>query len=153
MEEELKVIVFSLAHEQYGVEVEKVRTIERMMPLTRVPKTPPFVKGVINLRGVVVPVIDLRGRFSLPESEYTDNTRIIIVSVNEMEVGMIVDSANDVVDVNSSTIEQPPEIVGGIRAKYLRGLAKLSAERLLVLLNLEEVLNKSEIVQLEHFTQ
>lgn len=153
MEEELKVIVFSLAHEQYGVEVEKVRTIERMMPLTRVPKTPPFVKGVINLRGVVVPVIDLRGRFSLPESEYTDNTRIIIVAVNEMEVGMIVDSANDVVDVNSSTIEQPPEIVGGIRAKYLRGLAKLSAERLLVLLNLEEVLNKSEIVQLEHFTQ
>ncbi|MDF2713337.1 MAG: chemotaxis protein CheW [Paenibacillus sp.] len=151
MGEELKVIVFSLAHEQYGVEVEKVRTIERMQPLTRVPKTPAFVKGVINLRGVVVPVIDLRGRFSLPEAEYTDNSRIIIVAVKDMEVGMIVDSANDVVDVDSDAIEQPPEIVGGIRAKYLRGLAKLTDGRLLVLLNLEEVLNKSEIVQLEQF--
>ncbi|MDF2720306.1 MAG: chemotaxis protein CheW [Paenibacillus sp.] len=151
MGEELKVIVFSLAHEQYGVEVEKVRTIERMQPLTRVPKTFAFVKGVINLRGVVVPVIDLRGRFGLPEEEYTDNSRIIIVAVKDMEVGMIVDSANDVVDVDGDAIEQPPEIVGGIRAKYLRGLAKLSDDRLLVLLNLEEVLNKSEIVQLEQF--
>ncbi|TNJ64315.1 chemotaxis protein CheW [Paenibacillus hemerocallicola] len=151
MGEELKVIVFSLAHEQYGVEVEKVRTIERMQPLTRVPKTFAFVKGVINLRGVVVPVIDLRGRFGLPEEEYTDNSRIIIVAVKDMEVGMIVDSANDVVDVDGDAIEQPPEIVGGIRAKYLRGLAKLSDDRLLVLLNLEEVLNKSEIAQLEQF--
>ncbi|MDF2814962.1 MAG: chemotaxis protein CheW [Paenibacillus sp.] len=149
MGEELKVIVFTLAHEQYGVEVERVRTIERMQPLTRVPRTPAFVKGVINLRGVVVPVIDLRGRFQLPESDYTDNSRIIIVAVKEMEVGLIVDSANDVLDVDSDHIEDPPEIVGGIRAKYLRGVAKLSSGNLLVLLNLEEVLNKSEIVQLE----
>ncbi|MEF3304837.1 chemotaxis protein CheW [Paenibacillus sp. GYB003] len=151
MAEELKVIVFSLAHEQYGVEVDKVRTIERMQPLTRVPKTPAFVKGVINLRGVVVPVIDLRGRFGLPEADYTDNSRIIIVGVGDLEVGMIVDTANDVVDVDGDAIEQPPEIVGGIRAKYLRGLAKLGEGKLLVLLNLEEVLNKSEIVQLELF--
>ncbi|MBD2862775.1 chemotaxis protein CheW [Paenibacillus oceani] len=149
MGEELKVIVFSLAHEQYGVEVDKVKTIERMQPLTRVPKTPAFVKGVINLRGVVVPVIDLRGRFNLPEADYTDNSRIIIVAVKDLEVGMIVDTANDVVDVDSDAIEQPPEIVGGIRAKYLHGLAKLKDDRLLVLLNLEEVLNKAEIVQLE----
>lgn len=149
MGEELKVIVFTLAHEQYGVEVERVRTIERMQPLTRVPRTPAFVKGVINLRGVVVPVIDLRGRFQLLESEYTENSRIIIVAIKEMEVGLIVDSANDVLDVDSDHIEDPPEIVGGIRAKYLRGVAKLSSGNLLVLLNLEEVLNKSEIVQLE----
>ncbi|MFK7695815.1 chemotaxis protein CheW [Paenibacillus sp. HJGM_3] len=149
MGEELKVIVFTLAHEQYGVEVDSVRTIERMQPLTRVPKTPAFVKGVINLRGVVVPVIDLRGRFQLAESDYTDNSRIIIVAVKDMEVGLIVDSANDVLDVDSDSIEAPPEIVGGIRAKYLRGVAKLPSGSLLVLLNLEEVLNKSEIVQLE----
>lgn len=151
MAEELKLIVFSLAHEQYGVEVERVRTIERMQPMTRVPKTPSFIKGVINLRGVVVPIIDLRGRFDLPESEYTDNSRIIIVAVKDMEVGMIVDAANDVVDVDSDSVEEPPEVVGGIRAKYLRGIAKLSDDRLLVLLNLEEVLNKSEIIQLEQF--
>src|SRR5690606_38042758 len=145
MGEELKIIVFTLAHEQYGVEVEKVRTIERMQPLTRVPKTPVFVKGVMNLRGVVVPVIDLRGRFQLPESDYSDNSRIIIVAVKDMEVGLIVDSANDVLDVDSDHIEDPPEVVGGIRAKYLRGVAKLDDGNLLVLLNLEEVLNKSEI--------
>ncbi|OXM84689.1 chemotaxis protein CheW [Paenibacillus rigui] len=149
MGEEIKVIVFALAHEEYGVEVERVRTIERMQPMTRVPKTPEFVKGVINLRGVVTPVIDLRGRFGFAESEYTDNTRIIIVAVKDIEVGLIVDSANDVIDVDTDCIDDPPEIVGGIKAKYLRGIAKISEERLLILLNLEEVLNKSEIIQLE----
>ncbi len=151
MGEELKVIVFTLADEEYGVEVDKVRTIERMQPLTRVPKTPAFVKGVINLRGVVVPVIDLRGRFNVAESEPTDNSRIITVAVGDMEVGLIVDSANDVIDLDSDSIEEPPEIVGGIRAKYLRGIAKLGENRLLVLLNLEEVLNKQEIIELENF--
>jgi purine-binding chemotaxis protein CheW len=149
MEEELKVIVFTLIDEEYGVEVEQVRTIERMLPMTRVPRTPAFVKGVINLRGVVVPVIDLRGRFGLPERGYTDSSRIIIVAVNGMEVGMIVDSANDVIDLDAGQIESPPEVAGGIKAKYLRGIAKIGDDRLLVLLNLEEVLNKQEIVQLE----
>ncbi|NMO96179.1 chemotaxis protein CheW [Paenibacillus lemnae] len=149
MGEEIKVIVFKLGTEEYGIEVEKVQTIERLMPITRVPKTYAFVKGVINLRGVVIPVIDLRGRFNLPEVEPTEQTRIIIVAVNEMQVGFIVDSASDVVDLNSDSIDLPPEVVGGIKAKYLRGVAKLSEDRLLVMLNLAEVLNKSEIVQLE----
>ena len=129
MAEELKVIVFSLGSETYGVEVDQVRTIERMMPMTRVPKTPAFVKGVIQLRGSVVPVIDLRGRFGLEETEYTDNTRIIIVSINDMEVGLIVDNATDVIDIDEDRIEDPPEIVGGIKAKYLRGVAKLDDDR------------------------
>lgn len=149
MEEELKVIVFRLGSEEYGIEVDKVQTIERMMPITRVPKTLSFVKGVINLRGVVIPVIDLRGRFSLPESEYTDQTRIVIVGVDDMQVGFIVDSANDVIDIKSSAIDSPPEVVGGVKARYLRGVAKLEDSRLLIMLNLNEVLNKSEIVQLE----
>jgi purine-binding chemotaxis protein CheW len=149
--EELKVIVFTLAHEEYGIEVDKVRTIERMAPITRVPKTPPFVKGVINLRGVVVPVIDLRGRFGLPETEPTDNSRIIIVAVGDLEVGFIVDSANDVIDIMSDSIEVPPEVVGGVKAKYLSGVAKIGDNRLLILLNLSEVLNRSEIIQLEEF--
>jgi purine-binding chemotaxis protein CheW len=153
MGEEIKIIVFALANEEYGVEVEKVRTIERMIPMTRVPKTYDFIKGVINLRGVVIPIIDLRGRFGLEQSEYTDNTRIIIVAVKDIEVGLIVDNANDVMDVDSDTIEDPPEIVGGIRAKYLRGIARVGESRLLVLLNLEEVLNKGEIVQLQHLEE
>lgn len=149
MAEEMKVIVFTLAHEEYGIEVDKVRTIERLMPITRVPKTPDFVKGVINLRGVVIPVIDLRGRFGLAESELGENSRIIIVAVNDLEVGFIVDSANDVLDLMSDTIENPPEIVGGVKAKYLSGVAKIGDNRLLILLNLSEVLNRGEIIQLE----
>jgi len=149
MGEELKVIVFKLGEEEYGIEVNKVQTIERMIPITRVPKTYSFVKGVINLRGVVIPVIDLRGRFGLPESEFTDQTRVIIVTANEMEVGFIVDSANDVIDINSDIIDSPPDVVGGVKAKYLRGVARISEERLLVMLNLSEVLNRSEIIQLE----
>jgi len=151
MGEELKVIVFALAGEQYGIEVDKVRTIERMMPITRVPKTPAFVKGVINLRGVVIPVIDLRGRFGLPETEASETSRIIIVQVNDLEVGFIVDAANDVIDIDSDRIDSPPEVVGGIKAKYLRGVAKLDDNRLLIMLNLAEVLNKDEIIQLEQF--
>ena len=150
MGEEVKVIVFALGIEEYGVEVEKVRTIERMQPITRVPKTLSFIKGVINLRGIVIPIIDLRERFGMSQMEYSENTRIIIVAANDLEVGLIVDSANDVIDIDSDVINDPPEIVGGIRAKYLRGVARVSEERLLVLLNLGEVLNKSEIIQLEN---
>ncbi|BFH63845.1 MULTISPECIES: chemotaxis protein CheW [Paenibacillus] len=149
MSEEIKVIVFKLGSEEYGIEVDKVQTIERMLPITRVPKTYAFVKGVINLRGVVIPVIDLRGRFGLEESEYSDQTRIIIVAVNDMEVGFIVDSANDVIDLQKDRIETPPEVVGGIKAKYLDGVAKIGDDRLLIMLNLSEVLNKNEIIQLE----
>lgn len=149
MGEEMKVIVFKLGTEEYGIEVDKVQTIERMMPITRVPKTFSFVKGVINLRGVVIPVIDLRGRFGLPEAEYSDQTRIIIVTANEMEVGFVVDSANDVIDLDSDSIDSPPDVVGGVKAKYLHGVARISEERLLVMLNLSEVLNRNEIIQLE----
>ena len=149
MGEELKVIVFALNHEEYGIEVDKVQTIERLSPITRVPKTPAFIKGVINLRGAVVPVIDLRGRFNLEETEMNENSRIIVVAVNDIEVGFIVDSANDVIDIDTDQIDSPPEIVGGIRAKYLHGIAKLGEGRLLIMLNLNEVLNKQEIIQLE----
>lgn len=149
MGEEIKVVVFKLADEEYGIEVDKVKTIERMMPITRVPKTYSFIKGVINLRGVVVPVMNLSGRFGLADSEVTDQTRIIIVNAQDMEVGFIVDAASDVIDINSDSIETPPEIVGGIKAKYLSGVAKISENRLLIMLNLSEVLNREEIIQLE----
>ncbi|MNH93046.1 Chemotaxis protein CheW [compost metagenome] len=149
MGQDIKVIVFKLGKEEYGIEVDKVQTIERILPITRVPKTFAFVKGVINLRGVVIPVIDLRGRFGLPEAEFTEQSRIIIVAAEELEVGFIVDSANDVIDLNTDIIDSPPEVVGGIKAKYLDGVARVSEERLLIMLNLSEVLNKNEIIQLE----
>ncbi|GAX90545.1 chemotaxis protein CheW [Effusibacillus lacus] len=144
---ENKYIVFRLLDEEYGVEVNQVRSIERMQRITRVPRTPGFVKGVINLRGVVTPIIDLKTRFGLGEENYTETTRIIIVATDEMEVGLIVDSANDVIDISTDSIEPPPEVVGGIRAAYLEGVAKLQ-DRLLILLNLDKVLNSEELQQL-----
>jgi purine-binding chemotaxis protein CheW len=142
--DEIKVIVFRLADEEYGVEVHQVRSIERMQNITRVPRTPAFVKGVINLRGVVTPIIDLKTRFNLGEESYNDSTRIIIVAVDDMEVGLIVDAANDVIDIPVNSIEQPPAVVGGIKAAYLRGVAKLG-DRLLIMLNLDKVLSLEEI--------
>ncbi|GAB6933462.1 MAG TPA: chemotaxis protein CheW [Calditerricola sp.] len=145
---ELKVIVFQLNDESYGVDVYQVRSIERMQPITRVPGAPPFVKGVINLRGVVTPVIDLRSRLGLKERPYTDETRIIIVSVDDKDVGLIVDAANDVIDLPASSVEPPPDVVGGVRTEFLRGVAKWG-DGVLVLLNLDRVLTLDERTQLK----
>lgn len=138
--ENVKVIVFQLMGKEYAIPVSQVRSIEKVQHITRVPKAAPFVKGVINLRGVVTPVIDLRIRFSLPEEVHSEDTRVIIAGVNDKEVGLVVDAANDVLDIPSEAIESQPEVVGAVEADYISGVAKLE-KRLLVLLNLEEVLN------------
>lgn len=140
----IKAVIFQLKDEEYGVDVQQVQSIERMIHITRVPKMPDFVKGVINLRGVVTPVIDLKERFSIETTEYTNSTRVIIVQVEDKEVGLIVDSANDVIDIPTEKVEQPPEVVGRIESDYIRGVAKLE-ERLLILLNLNKVLNAEEL--------
>jgi purine-binding chemotaxis protein CheW len=144
MSNEQKVIIFQLKDEEYAVPVQEVKSIERMQHITRIPRTVPFVKGVINLRGVVTPIIDLRLRFDIEESEYTDTTRIIIVSVGTIEAGLIVDAANDVIDLETDSIEPPPEVVGGVDAEYIQGVAKID-KRLLILLNLTKVLNPEKL--------
>ena len=110
------------------------------MHITRVPKTAKYVKGVINLRGVVTPIVDLRERFELPISEHEETTRIIIISLEDMEVGFVVDSANDVIDIPASAIEPQPEVVGSLEEEFISGVAKVE-KRLLILLHLEKVLN------------
>ncbi|WP_110112811.1 chemotaxis protein CheW [Bacillus sp. CGMCC 1.16541] len=137
---EMKTIIFQLQDEEYGIPVNQVKSIEKLQHITRVPRTVPFVKGVINLRGVVTPIIDLRSRFGLTSVDYTENTRIIIVSIDDIEVGLIVDAANDVVDIKEGDIEPPPEVVDGIGIDYLNGVIKID-KRLLILLNLQKVLN------------
>ncbi|MDY0408181.1 chemotaxis protein CheW [Virgibacillus soli] len=143
-----KVIVFQLADEEYAIPVQQVSNIERMEPITRVPQTDAFVKGVINMRGVVTPIIDLRTRFNLPEKEYNNSTRIIIVHVNDLEVGLIVDAANDVIDIPESMIEPAPEVIGTIDVDYIEGVAKFE-KRLFILLNLQKVLSLDEIDELK----
>lgn len=139
-QEYLKVIVFQLADKEYAIPVSNVQGIEKLMHITRVPKTSSFVKGVINLRGVVTPLIDLRERFGLPSSNNEETTRIIIITLEEMEVGFIVDSANDVLDIPLNAIEAQPEVVGSNEEDFISGVAKLE-NRLLILLHLDKVLN------------
>lgn len=146
--EDQKVIVFQLKSEEYAVSVSQVSSIERMQTITRVPKTADFVKGVINLRGVVTPIIDLRARFDIETADYTDSTRIIIVYLDDMEVGLIVDAANDVIDIPQQAIEPAPEVVGSVDVDYIDGVAKLD-NRLLILLNLQKVLTNDEIAELK----
>ncbi|WP_163971241.1 chemotaxis protein CheW [Oceanobacillus halotolerans] len=148
MTNDKKVIVFQLKDEEYAVSVQQVGSIERMQPITRVPQTADFVKGVINLRGVVTPIIDLRARFGIEASEMSESTRIIIVYLDDMEVGLIVDAANDVIDIPEDAIEPAPEVVGTVDADYIDGVAKLD-NRLLILLNLPKVLSKEEINELK----
>lgn len=145
-------VVFGLANEKYGVPVEQVESIERLTPITRVPKTLPFIKGVMNLRGVVVPVIDVRERFGFAVSESTDETRIIVAKVEDVVVGLIVDSVHDVLTVSSANIEEPPAMVGGIQAAYLNGIAKVG-EDLFVLVNLNKILSETESRQLQEAEQ
>ncbi|MFP3916208.1 chemotaxis protein CheW [Lysinibacillus telephonicus] len=139
-QEYLKVIVFQLADKEYAIPVSNVQGIEKLMHITRVPKTAKYVKGVINLRGVVTPIIDLRERFNIPATDSEDTARIIIITLDEMEVGFVVDSANDVIDIPVSSIEQQPEVVGSHEEEFISGVAKIE-NRLLILLHLDKVLN------------
>ncbi|MBS8263482.1 chemotaxis protein CheW [Mesobacillus boroniphilus] len=141
---DLKVIVFQLNDKEYGVPVSQVKSIEKIMHITRVPHTNPFVKGVMNLRGVVTPLLDLRVRFGMGEQAYSEGTRVIIVSVEDKEVGLIVDGANDVIDIPTSMIEPPPEVVGIAAEGFIDGVANLD-KRLLILIDLNKILESDEV--------
>ncbi|WP_182199177.1 chemotaxis protein CheW [Paraliobacillus salinarum] len=138
--EYLQSIVFQLNNEEYALPVSYVGGIETMMPITRVPGVPRYVKGVFNLRGVVTPIIDLRERFDISNYENTKSTRIIILQINDVEVGLIVDAAYDVVDIPKSKVEPSPDVIGSVQVDYIHGVAKLE-DRLLILLDMERVLN------------
>ena len=140
---DMKLIVFQLFGKEYGISVDFVHGIEKVQQITRVPGTAPFVKGVINLRGIVTPIIDLRKKFGITETEYNESTRVIIVALNDIEVGLIVDAANDVIDISEDDIEPSPEMVGVESDEYVKGVVKVD-NRLLILLDLEKVLNKDQ---------
>ncbi|WP_371931899.1 chemotaxis protein CheW [Mesobacillus subterraneus] len=141
---DLKVIVFQLNDKEYGVPVSQVKSIEKIMHITRVPHTNPFVKGVMNLRGVVTPLLDLRIRFGIEEQSYNESTRVIIVSVEDKEVGLVVDGANDVIDIPTNMIEPPPEVVGIAAEGFIEGVANLD-KRLLILIDLNKILESDEV--------
>jgi purine-binding chemotaxis protein CheW len=146
--EERQLVVFQLGAELYGVDIARVHEIIRLQAITRVPRAPKFVEGVINLRGKVIPVVDLRRRFGLPTAEHTRATRIVVVEIGDQVVGIIVDSVSEVLRINTSTVEPPSPVVAGIDSEYLHGIAKLP-ERLVILLDLDRVLARDERRALE----
>ncbi len=140
----IQLVSFRLADEEFGVEITKIQEILLMGPITRLPQTPDYVKGLINLRSSVVPVVDLRVRFGMPEGAATDETRIVVVNVRGKTVGYIVDAVSEVLRIGKDQIAPPPT-VAGLRQEYLTGLAKLDG-RLLILLDIDKVLGEEEAV-------
>ena len=139
-----KYLTFGLAEEDYGLEILKVREIIGMMDITPVPRTPEYVKGVINLRGKVIPVVGLRMKFEMEEKEYTEETCIIVVDVNGMEIGIVVDRVLEVLDINSNDIEDAPSFGANVDTDYIMGIGK-SEEKVTILLDISKVLSNEEI--------
>ncbi|MDQ0207962.1 chemotaxis protein CheW [Alkalicoccobacillus murimartini] len=139
IEDQIKVIIFHMHEEEYAIKVSEIQSIERMQSFTRIPGTAPFVRGVMNLRGVITPIIDLRLKFGLEGKESDESTRILVTSNEDLILGLVVDGANDVMDIPVSKIEPTPEVVGGVEAHYLDGVVKLGT-RLFSLLDLEKVM-------------
>jgi purine-binding chemotaxis protein CheW len=141
--EEEQLVVFELDRESYGVDIAAVNTIIRMQQITHVPRAPEFVEGVINLRGSIVPVIDLRKRFGLGAFEETKASRIVVVETAAGLVGMVVDAVTETLSLAGDAIEPPSSLVTTADSRYLRGVAKLD-DRLIILLDLERILTESE---------
>lgn len=145
---EFQFVVFRLGNVEYGVPITQVKEINRLTVATKVPRSPLFVEGIINLRGQIIPIIDMKKRFDLPLTEYTGDARIIVIQVIAHSFGVEVDSVSEVLRINSSNIEPAPHIVCSIDSKYITGVAKVG-ERLLILLDLDRLLSDEEKAQLE----
>lgn len=140
---ESQLVSFLLGGEEYAVDIGFVQEIIRMQEITRVPEAPEFVEGVINLRGRVIPVLDLRKRFRLPASDDRGKMRIVVVATSGRMVGLIVDAVREVLTLPASAIEPAPPVVSGIGKEYLRGIGKRK-DRLLILLDLTRILSSAE---------
>ena len=139
-----KYLTFILGEEIYGIEILKVREIIGLMDITNVPQTPEYMKGVINLRGKVIPVIDLRLKFSMQEEEHTQETCVIVVEVENTSIGIIVDSVSEVSDISGGSIEEAPSFGQGIDTSFIMGLGKVK-DKIIILLDIETVLSSEEL--------
>lgn len=142
IQETKQYIVLNLGHEEYGIDIQKIQIIEKVSAITRVPKAPDFIKGVVNQRGEIIPVMSLRAKFSLPEVEYTDASRIIIVKLEDDSIGIIVDSVREVLSFSEKNIENVQNITSGPGSEYVLGVGKVD-ERIITLLDLKKLIDFS----------
>lgn len=143
----LQLVTFNIGPEEFGVDILKVQEIIRMMEITQVPRAPSFVEGVINLRGKVIPIVDLRRRFGMQARGRDTQTRIVVVELRTMVVGFIVDTVSEVLRIQAKTVEPPPPVVAGIDSEYISGVGKLE-DRLLILIDLDRLLTREEVSSL-----
>ncbi len=139
----LQLVGFRLGKEEYGIDILKVQEINRIADITRIPQSPDYVEGVINLRGNVIPIIDLRKRFNMPEREHDRQTRIVVGEIDGKTVGLVVDAVSEVIRLPANTIEPAPKIVSKDQADYITGIGKLD-DRLLMLLDIDKILTVSD---------
>lgn len=140
----LQLVTFAIGEEEYGIDILRVQEIIRTMDITKVPSSPPSVEGVINLRGKVIPVIDLRKRFFMEPRAHDSQTRIIVIAIHGMIIGFVVDGVSEVLRIQSNTVEPPPPVVSGVDSEYIKGVGKLG-ERLLILLDLDKLISSEEV--------
>ena len=145
---ENQLVVFDLANEHYGVDIAAVESIIKLQPITAMPHAPGFVEGVTNLRGTVLPVVDLRKRFGLSAPEATKETRIVVAELDGTQVGMVVDAVTEVLRVPEDDIEPPSPVVTTMESTFVTGIAKVD-ERLIILLDLDKVLTADEQAELK----
>jgi purine-binding chemotaxis protein CheW len=147
-----KYLTFTLANEDYGIEIAKIKEIIGMMRITQLPQTPDFVKGVINLRGKVIPLIDLRRKFGMQAMEYNDRTCIIVVEMaghtGTVQIGIVVDSVSEVLNIKGEQIEDTPSFGAKLKTDYILGMAKMEGG-VKILLNIDRVLSQDDMEALE----
>ncbi len=144
---EVQLVIFQLGREEFAVEVIQVREIIRMQDITRMPKAPSFVEGIINLRGQIIAVLDLAQRLNLEAAERGSETRIIVVEAGDVKVGMIVDSVSEVMRIGEEEVEPSPALAADVEAVYLKGVVK-QENRLIILLDLTRILATEEMMEL-----
>jgi purine-binding chemotaxis protein CheW len=144
LNEQLQLVSFHLGDEEFAVDILNIQGINRMVEITKVPNAPDYVEGIINLRGRVIPIIDLRRKLGLDTKEYDKATRFIVVEIDSKVIGFIVDSVNEVLRINSSITEPPPPMVAGVESKFITAVGKLE-DRLLILLDIENILSDTEL--------
>ncbi|MEH0832449.1 chemotaxis protein CheW [Pectobacterium cacticida] len=137
-------LIFTLGDEEYGVDILKVQEIRGYDQVTRIANTPPFIKGVTNLRGVIVPIVDLRIKFAKQDVEYNDNTVVIVLNLGQRVVGIVVDGVSDVLSLTAEQIRPAPEFAVTLSTEYLTGLGSLG-ERMLILVDIEKLLSSDEM--------
>lgn len=142
-----KYLTFRLRDEDYGIEILKVREIIGLLPITRVPRTPDFVKGVINLRGKIIPVTDLRARFGLDVPMDTSETCIIVVQTNGLEIGVIVDQVSEVLEIPASETEETPNFGGDASTDFLLGLGK-TGEKVTLLIDIDKIVSVNDMIEI-----